>query len=145
MSWKRARSRNCINEEIKRRSNSRNSCYHSAHNLRSSHFVSKNLRIKVYKYLILPVILYGCETSSVTLREGHRLTIFENRMLKRIFGHKREEMVRGSRSLHNEELLNLYASPNVNKEIKSRSMRWAGHVERKGEMTHFIHNFNRKT
>jgi hypothetical protein len=84
----------------------------------------KNLKIKIYKTVILPVLLYGCETWSLTLREEHRLRIFENRVLRRIFGHKREED--GSwRKLHNDELHNLYSSPNIVRVIKSRRMRWA--------------------
>jgi hypothetical protein len=79
------------------------------------------------KILILPVVLYGCETRSLTLREEHRLRVFENRVLRRMFGPKREED--GSwRKLHNDELHSLYMSPNIVRVIKSRRMRWAGHV-----------------
>jgi hypothetical protein len=82
--------------------------------------------------VILPVVLYGCETWSLTLREEHRLRVFENRVLRRIFGPRREED--GSwRKLHNDELHNLYSSPNIVRVIKSRRMRWAGHVARMGE------------
>jgi hypothetical protein len=92
----------------------------------------KNLKIKIYKTVILRVVLYGCETWSLTLREEHRLRVFENRVLRRIFGHKREED--GSwRRLHNDELHSLYSSPNIVRVIKSRRMRWAGHVARTGE------------
>jgi hypothetical protein len=96
-------------------------------------FISyKNLKIKIYKTVILPVVLYGCETWSLTLREEHRLRVFENRVLRRIFGPKREED--GSwRKLHNDELHNLYSSPNIVRVIKSRRMRCAGHVARRGE------------
>jgi hypothetical protein len=77
-------------------------------------------------------LLYGCETWSLTLREEHRLSVFENRVLRRIFGPKREEG--GSwRKLHNDELHNLHSSPNIVRVIKSRRMRWAGHVARMGE------------
>jgi hypothetical protein len=77
--------------------------------------------------------MYGCETWSLTLREEHRLRVFENRMLRRIFGPKREED--GSwRKLHNDELHSLYSSPNIVRVIKSRRMRWAGHVARMGEV-----------
>jgi hypothetical protein len=97
----------------------------------SSRLISKNLKIKIYETVILPVVLYGCETWSLTLREEHRLRVFENRML-RIFGPKREED--GScRKLHNDELHSLYFSPNIVKVIKSRRMRWTGHVARMGE------------
>jgi hypothetical protein len=69
------------------------------------------------------VVLYGCETSSLTLREEHRLRVFENRVLRRIFGPKRDEVTRDWRKLHNEELHNLYSSPNIIRNIKSRRMR----------------------
>jgi hypothetical protein len=92
----------------------------------------KKLKIKTYKTVILPVVLYGCETWSVTLREEHRLRVFENSVLRRIFGPKGEED--GSwRKLHNNELHDLYSSPNIVRVIKSRKMRWAGHVARMGE------------
>src|SRR5215469_15321182 len=70
---------NSIQEEIKRRLNLGNACYHSVQNLLSSRLLSKNLKIKIYRTLILPVVLYGCETWSLTLREDHRLMVFENR------------------------------------------------------------------
>jgi hypothetical protein len=92
----------------------------------------KNLKIKIYKTVILSVVPYGCETWSLTLGEEHRLRVFENRMLRRIFGPKRKED--GSwRKLHNDELHNLYSSPNVVMVIKSKRMRWAGHVALMGE------------
>jgi hypothetical protein len=79
-----------IQEEIARRLNSGNACYHSVQNLLSSRLLSKNIKIRIYKTIILPVVLYGCETWSLTLREEHRLRVFENRVLRRIFGPKRE-------------------------------------------------------
>jgi hypothetical protein len=82
----------------------------------------------MYKTIILHVVLYGCETWSLTLREGHRLRLFENRVLRRIFGPKRDEVTEDWRKLHNEELHNLYSSPNIIRMIKSSRMRWAGHV-----------------
>jgi hypothetical protein len=107
-------------------------CYHSIQKLWSSRLISKNLKIKIYKTVILPVVLYGCETLSLTLREVHRLSVFENKVLRRIFGPKREED--GSwRKLHNDELHNLYSSPNIVRVIKSRRMRRAGHVARMRE------------
>jgi hypothetical protein len=98
----------------------------------SSRLISKNLKIKIYKTVILPVVLYGCETWSLTLGEERKLRVFENRVLRRIFGPKREED--GSWiKLHNDELHSLYSSPNIVRVIKSRRMRWAGHVARMGE------------
>jgi len=95
--------------------------------------LSKNLKIKIYRTIILPVVLCGCETWSLTLREERRLRVFENRVLRRIFGPKREELKREWRKLHNEELNDLNSSPNTFRVIKSRRMRWAGHVARIGE------------
>jgi hypothetical protein len=87
---------NLIQEEIKRRWNSGNSCYHSVQNHISSCLLSKNVEIRIYKTVILPVALYGCETWSLTLREEHRLRVFENRVLRR-FGPKRDEVTGGWR------------------------------------------------
>jgi len=82
---------NSIQEEIKSRLKSGNACYHSVQNLLSSSLLSKNLKIKIYGTIILPVVLYGCETWSLTLREKRRLRVFENRVLRRIFGPKRDK------------------------------------------------------
>jgi hypothetical protein len=79
------------------------------------------------------VVLYGCETWTLTLREKNRLRVFENRVLRRIFGPKRAEVTGEWRKLHNEELRDLYPSPNIIRIIKSRRMRWAGHVSRMWE------------
>jgi hypothetical protein len=89
--------------------------------------------IRIYKTIILPVILYGCETWSLTLREEHRLRVFENRVLRRIFGPKRGEVTGEWRKLHNEKLRDLHSSPSVIRIIMSMRMRWAGHVARMGE------------
>jgi hypothetical protein len=115
------KNQNLIQKEIKRKLNSGNACYYSAQNLLSSRLLSKNIKIRIYKNIILPVVLYGCETWSLTLREKHRL--FENRMLRRIFGPRRNEVTGDWRKLHNDELHNLYSSPNIIRMIKSRSMR----------------------
>jgi hypothetical protein len=93
---------NLIQEEIKRRLNSGNACYHSVQNLLSSRLLSKNVKVRIYKIIILPVVLYGCETWSLTVREEHKL-----RVLMRIFGPKRDGVTGGWRKLHNEELHNL--------------------------------------
>ena len=81
----------------------------------------------------MPVVVYACETWSLILREERRLRVFENRVLSRIFGPRRDEVIGEWRKLHNEELNNLYSSPNIVRVIKSRRMRWAGHVARMGE------------
>jgi hypothetical protein len=91
------------------------------------------MKIRTYKTIILPVVLYGCETLSLTVREEHRLGVFENMVLRRIFGPKRDEVTGDWRKLHNEELHNLYISPNIIRMIKSRRMRGAGHVARSEE------------
>jgi hypothetical protein len=89
--------------------------------------------VNIYKSIILPVVLYGCETWSLTLREKHRLRVFENRVLRRIFGPKRDEVTGEWRKRHSVELHNLYISSNITRQIKSRRMRWARHVARIGE------------
>jgi hypothetical protein len=94
----------------------------------SSRLLSKNVKVRIYKTIIVPVVLYGCETWSLTVREEHKLRVFENRVLRRIFGPKREGVTGGWRKLHNEELHNLYSSPNIIRIIKLRRMRWVGHV-----------------
>ena len=81
-----------IAEEIKSRLSSGNACCHSVQNLLSSRLLSKNLKIKIYRTIILPVVLYGCETWSLTLREERKLRVFENMVLRRIFGPRREEV-----------------------------------------------------
>jgi hypothetical protein len=80
-----------MHEEIKSRINSGNACYHSVQSLLSSRLLSRKLKVKIYKNIILPVVLYWCETLSLTLREEHRLSVFENRVLRRIFGPKTDD------------------------------------------------------
>jgi hypothetical protein len=122
---------NDIHDEIKSRLNSGNVCYYSVQNLLSSCLISKNLKFKIYKTVILPVVLHGCETWSLTLEEEHRLRVFENGVLRKIFGSKREED--GSwRKLHIDELHDQYFSPKIDRVIKSRRTRCAGHVARMG-------------
>jgi hypothetical protein len=101
--------------------------------LLSSRLLSKNTKIKIDRTTILPVLLYGCETWSVTLREEHRLRVLENRVLRMIFGPKRDKVTGELRRLHNEELNDLYSSPNIIPVIKSRRMRWVGHVAHMGD------------
>jgi len=86
----------------------------------SSRLLSKNVKIKKFRTIILPVVLYGCETWSLTLREERRLRVFENKVLRRIFGRRRDEVTGAWRRLHNEELNYLYCSPNIVRVIKSR-------------------------
>ena len=91
-------------------------------NLLSSRWLSKNLKIKIYRTIILPVALYGCETLSLTLREERNLKVFENMVLRRIFGPRRDEGTGEWRRLHDEEPNDLYSSPNIVRVIKSRRM-----------------------
>jgi len=108
---------NCIQEEIKSRLKSGNACYHSVQNLMSSSLLSKNIKIKIYRTIILPVVLYGCETWLLTLRVKHKLKVFENRVLRRIFGTERDEVPGEWRSL-------MICSPDqIIRVIKLRRMR----------------------
>jgi len=103
---------NSIREEIKRRLKAGNACYHSVRNLLSSSLISKHLKIKTYRNIILSVVLYGCETWSLTLKEESRLMVCEN-MALRIFGPKRDEVTEEWRKQHNEEPNDLYSSPDI--------------------------------
>ncbi|KAJ4450806.1 hypothetical protein ANN_02236 [Periplaneta americana] len=99
----------------------------------------KKAEVKIYKTVILPVVLYGCQTLTLTLREEQRLRVFENEVLRKIFGAKRDEVTGEWRKLHNAELHALYSSPDIIRNIKSRRLRWAGHVARMGE---FINTYS---
>jgi hypothetical protein len=124
---------NSIHEEIKSRFKSGNAFYHSVQNLLSSNLQSKNVKIKIYRNIILPVVLYGCETWSLTLREECRLRVFENRVLRRIFGPKRDEVTGEWRTLDKKELYALYSPTSIIQVIRSRRLSWAGHVARMWE------------
>ena len=95
--------------------------------------INVQVKIKIYRTIILPVVLYGCEACLLTLREERKLRVFENVVLRRMLGPRRDEVTGEWRRLHNEELNDLYCSPNIVRVIKSRRMRWAGHVARLGE------------
>jgi hypothetical protein len=90
-------------------------------------------KIKIYRPIILPVVLYGCETWSLALREERWLRVFENRVLRRVFGPKRDEVTGEGRKLHNEELNDLYSLPNIVRVVKSRRKIWVGHVALMGQ------------
>ena len=93
------------------------------------HFKDQDI---LYRTIILPVVLYGCETWSLTLRDERRLRVFENRVLRRLFGPKRDEVTGEWRKLHNEELRDLNSLPNILWVVKSRRIKWAGHLARMG-------------
>jgi len=114
---------NSIREENKSRLKAGNVCYHSVQNVLSSSSLSKNLKMKLYRTIILPFVSYGCETWSLILREERKLGLFEKRVLRKIFGPKRDEVIGDWRKLHNEELIGLYSSPNIGGVIKPRRMR----------------------
>jgi hypothetical protein len=107
-----------MHEEIKSRMKSGNVCCHSVQHLLSSSLLSKNINIKIYRNIIWPVFLYGRETWSLTLREEHKLRVFENRVLREIFGPKRDEITWEWRRLHDKESYDLYCSPNIFQMIK---------------------------
>ena len=135
---------NSIQEDIKSRLKSGNACYHSVQNILSSSLLSKNLKIKLYRIIILPVVLYGCETWSLTLREERRLGMFENRVM-RIFGPKRDEVKGEWRKLHNEELNNLYSSPNILRVIKIKKNEMGGACSAYGGGERCVQGFGGET
>jgi hypothetical protein len=126
---------NSIQEKIKRRSNWGNAWYHSVQNLLSSHLLSYNVNIRIYKSVILPVVLYGCGTWSQILRKKYRLKMFENIVVRRMFGSKRNEIIQGWRTMYG-KLHNWFPLPNVIRMMKSGSMRWTGCAERMAEKGH---------
>jgi hypothetical protein len=124
---------NWMHEEINSRLCSGNACYHSFQSLLSSRLLFRNLKVKIYKTIILSFVLYGCGAWSLTLREEHRVRVFENRVLRRIFGPKQDEVMEEWRKFHSGELYNLYLSPDIVRQIKLRRMSWVGHVAHMGE------------
>jgi hypothetical protein len=126
---------NLVQRENKMRLNSGNACLTHSPEPLSSYVLSKNIKIRIYNTVILPMVLYGCETWSLTLTKEHRVRMFEYRVLRRIFGPKRDEVMGEWREMHNEELHDLYSSPSMSsiRIMKVRMMRWAGHVARMGE------------
>ena len=107
-----------------------NACHYSLEKMLSSRLLSKKLKVKTYKTIILPVVLYGYETWSLSLRDEHTLRVFENKVLRKTFGDKKDYITGEWRKLHNAELDALYSSPNIIRSLKSRRLRWAGHVAR---------------
>ena len=120
---------NSLQEEIKSRLKLGNACYYSVQNLLSSSLLSKSVKIKIYRTIISPVVVYGCDTWSLTLTQERRLRVFENRVLRRVFGPTRDEVTGEWR---NEELSDLYSLPSIVRVVKSRRMRWVWHVARMG-------------
>ena len=110
-----------------------NTCCYSLEKILSPRLLSKKLKVNTYKTIILPVVLYGCETLYLTLREEHTVGVFENIVLMQIFGAKRDEIIGEWRNLHNAELHALYSSPNIIMNHKSRRLKWAGHEARMEE------------
>jgi hypothetical protein len=121
---------NVIHEVIKSRFISGNACYYSVQNIFFSGLLPQNIKIKICRTTVLPVVLYGCEIWS---REERSLRVFVGRALRKIFGPKRDEVTGEWSILHNEELYDAYSSPNVIAVIQSIRMIWARHVARMGE------------
>ena len=124
---------------------SRTVCCHSVQNLLPSGLLFKNVKIKIYRTVILPLVLYGCETWSLTMREERRMRVFENRVLRRILGPKRDEVTGEWRKLHNEELNVLYCSPNIVRVIKIEKNEIGGACSAYGVEEKRIQNFGGET
>ena len=107
------KSKNSIQEVIKSRLKTGNACHHLVQNILSSSLLYKNLKIKIYRIIILPVVLYGCDTWSLALREERRLRVFEKGTLRRILGPMRDVLMEEWRKLHNEVLNDLHSSPSI--------------------------------
>ena len=119
---------NYIQEEVKSRLTSGNACHHSVQNLLSSGLLSKSWKIKICRIIILPVVLYGCETWSFKKRKERSLRVFQNRVLWKIFGPKGDEVTGSGESYIMRSFNDLYSSPNIVRVIKSRRMRRAAHI-----------------
>jgi hypothetical protein len=133
---------NYIHEEIMGRLNSGNACYRSVQSLLSSRLLSNSVKVKIHKTIILPVVLYGCETWSLTLREENRLRVFENRVLRRIFGPKSDKVTGEWRKLNNEELHTLYSSPDITRQVKANEVGGACGTHGRGERS--VQDFGEK-
>jgi hypothetical protein len=117
-----------MHEVIKSRLNLGNAFYHSVQNYFSSCPLSKNIKVKIYKTIILPVVLYGCETWC-----SHSVRVFENRVLRRIFQSRMDDVMGEWRNLQSGELHNLYLLPDIIRQVELRRMTWVGHVATVGE------------
>jgi len=126
---------NRIHGEFKSKLKSGKVFHDSAQNRLSSTFLSSNIKVKICGTIILPVVLYGCGTWSLILKEERRLRGFESRVLRKICGFKWDEVAREWKILHSEQLYGLYSSPHIIRVIKSRRMRGVGHVGRMGDRT----------
>ena len=136
---------NSIQEEINSRLKSGNACYYSVQNLLSSSLLPKNLKIKIYRTIILPVVLYGCETWSLTLREERRLRVSENRVLREIFGPRRDEVTGKWRKLHNDELNGVHSSANIIRMIESRRIEMGVDCNMYGGEERCLQDYNGET
>ena len=132
---KNSNTQNRIHGEFKSKLKSGNVFHDSVQNRLSSSWLSNNIKVKIHGTIILPVVLYGCETWSVILKEERRLRGFESWVLRKICGPKRDEEAGQWKILHSVELYGLYCSSNIIRVLKSRRMRWVGHVACIGDRT----------